>query len=41
MGSFSWLKADKQTKVKNVAFGKSFKFGGGFIKIMDIWQIKI
>lgn len=38
MGSFSWLKADKSTKVKNVAFGCSFKFlipeefGGGFIK---------
>ena len=38
MGSFSWLKADKGTKVKNIAYGKSFKFlipeefGGGFIK---------
>ena len=38
MGSFSWLKADKGTKIKNVAFGTSFKFlipkefGGGYIK---------
>jgi len=37
MGSFSWLKADKLTKVKNVACGEAFKFlipkefGGGFI----------
>ena len=38
MGSFSWLKADSLTKVKNVAYGKPFKFlipkefGGGYIK---------
>ena len=38
MGSFSWLKADKLTKVANIAYGKPFKclipeeFGGGFIK---------
>lgn len=38
MGSFSWLKADELTRVKNVACGKPFKFlipkefGGGFIK---------
>lgn len=38
MGSFSWLKADELTRVKNVAYGKPFKllipkeFGGGFIK---------
>lgn len=38
MGSFSWLKADKLTKIVNVAYGKPFKFlipkefGGGFIK---------
>ena len=42
MGSFSWLKADKLTKIRNVAFGKGFKFlipkefGGGFIK--DFYQ---
>ena len=38
MGCFSWLKADKLTKVANVAEDKPFKFlipqefGGGFIK---------
>ena len=38
MGSFSWLKADKLTKVANVAYGKPFKFlipkefGGRYIK---------
>ena len=38
MGSFSWLKADELTRVKNVAYDKPFKFlipkefGGGFIK---------
>lgn len=38
MGSFSWLKADKLTKVANIAQNKPFKFlipkefGGGFIK---------
>lgn len=38
MGSFGWLRADKQTKIKNVAYGTSFKFlipkefGGGFIR---------
>lgn len=38
MGSFSWLKADKLTKVANVIYGKPFKFlipkefGGGFIQ---------
>ncbi|MFT6841800.1 MAG: hypothetical protein ACI8Q1_000241 [Parvicella sp.] len=38
MGSFSWNKADKLTKIENVASGTSFKFlipkkfGGGFIK---------
>lgn len=38
MGSFSWLKADKLTMVKNVAYEKPFKFlipkefGGGYIK---------
>lgn len=38
MGSFSWLKADKLTMVKNVAYKKPFKFlipmefGGGYIK---------
>lgn len=38
MGSFSWLKADKLTRVANIAYGKPFKFlipkefGGGFIK---------
>lgn len=38
MGSFSLLKADKETKIKNIAFSKPFKFlipkefGGGFIK---------
>jgi hypothetical protein len=42
MGSFSWLKADKLTKVGNIAYGKPFKFlipkefGGGFIK--DTYQ---
>lgn len=42
MGSFSWLKADKLTKVANVVYGRSFKFlipkefGGGFIK--DTYQ---
>lgn len=38
MGSFSWLKADNLTRVKNIAYNKPFKFlipkefGGGFIK---------
>lgn len=38
MGSFSWLKADKLTKVANIVEGKPFKFlipkefGGGFIQ---------
>lgn len=38
MGCFSWLKADKLTKVANVVEDKPFKFlipqefGGGFIK---------
>ena len=38
MGSFSWLKADKETEIKNVVYGSTFKFlipiefGGGFIK---------
>lgn len=38
MGSFSWLKADELTMVKNVAYEKPFKFlipkefGGGFVK---------
>lgn len=38
MGSFSWNKADKLTKIENVACGQPFKFlipkefGGGFIK---------
>ena len=38
MGSFSWLKADNLTKIKNVYYGMPFKFlipkeyGGGFIK---------
>ena len=38
MGSFSWLRADKTSNIKNVAYGTSFKFlipeefGGGFIK---------
>lgn len=38
MGSFSWLKADNLTQIRNVAWGKPFKFlipaefGGGFIK---------
>lgn len=38
MGSFSWLKADDLTRVKNIVYGKPFKFlipkefGGGFIK---------
>ena len=42
MGSFSWNKADKLTKVENIAYGKPFKFlipkefGGGFIK--DYYQ---
>lgn len=42
MGSFSWLKADKLTKVANVVYGSSYKFlipkefGGGFIK--DYYQ---
>ena len=42
MGSFSWLRADKETKVKNVAYGKKFKFlipqefGGG--SITDTYQ---
>lgn len=42
MGSFSWLKADNLTKIRNVAYGKEFKFlipkefGGGFIQ--DIYQ---
>lgn len=38
MGSFSWLRADKTTKRKNLTEGDSYKilipqeFGGGFIK---------
>lgn len=38
MGSFSWLRADKTTKRKNLTKGDSYKilipkeFGGGFIK---------
>ena len=42
MGSFSWLRADRKTKVKNVAFGSEFKFlipiefGGGYIE--DTYQ---
>lgn len=38
MGSFSWLRADKTTKRKNLTDGDSYKilipqeFGGGFIK---------
>ena len=38
MGSFSWLKADKLTRVANIVWGAPFKFlipeefGGGFIK---------
>lgn len=38
MGSFSWLKAERTTKVANIMEGKPFKFlipeefGGGFIK---------
>lgn len=38
MGSFSWLRADKTTKRKNLTVGDSYKilipqeFGGGFIK---------
>lgn len=38
MGSFSWLKADKLTKIANIMYGCSFKFlipiefGGGYIK---------
>lgn len=42
MGSFSWTKADRLTKVANIVEGKPFKFlipacfGGGFIK--DTYQ---
>lgn len=42
MGSFSWLKAERTTKVANIMEGKPFKFlipeefGGGFIK--DLYQ---
>jgi len=42
MGSFSWNKADKLTKIENVEFDTKFKFlipkefGGGFIK--DTYQ---
>lgn len=42
MGSFSWLKADGLTQIRNVAVDKPFKFlipkefGGGFIK--DYYQ---
>ena len=42
MGSFSWLKADELTKVKNVVYMAPFKllipeqFGGGYIK--DYYQ---
>ena len=42
MGSFSWLKADRLTKVANVQYGAPFKFlipeefGGGYIK--DYYQ---
>lgn len=42
MGCFSWLKADKLTKVANIVEGKPFKclipqeFGGGCIK--DLYQ---
>ena len=38
MGSFSWLRADKTTKRKNLTMGDSYKilipkeFGGGYIK---------
>jgi len=38
MGSFSWNKADRLTKIENIACGSSFKFlipkefGGGFVK---------
>ena len=38
MGSFSWIRADKKTKRKNLTCGDSYKilipeeFGGGFIK---------
>ena len=38
MGSFSWLRADRLTKRKNIAKGDSYKilipkeFGGGYIK---------
>ena len=38
MGSFSWLRADKTTKRKNLTEGDRYKilipkeFGGGFIK---------
>lgn len=42
MGSFSWNKADKLTRIENVAYDTRFKFlipkefGGGFIK--DTYQ---
>lgn len=26
MGSFTWLKADKLTRVANITYGKPFKF---------------
>lgn len=38
MGSFSWIRADKTTKRKNLTYGDSYKilipkeFGGGYIK---------
>lgn len=38
MGSFSWLKADELTQIRNIAYDAPFKclipkeFGGGFIK---------
>lgn len=38
MGSFSWLRADRSTKRKNITGGDSYKilipkeFGGGYIK---------
>ena len=38
MGCFSWVKADRTTKIANIREGKPFKllipkeFGGGFIK---------
>lgn len=38
MGSFSWLRADRSTKRKNIARGDSYKilipkeFGGGYVK---------